>query len=151
MKTIKIVFCTILFIILIQYCRAQEIKLGDEFTSWENSFKLIGISSATNAHHYEYTKAITKPRYGHTIDKLIVSVVDNIVQTKILLLIPVYSDIDIPITVVEQVEKELDVKLTNVNGIYGCKLNGVVKISVSRNNDGITSYKDRIMIYVSTI
>lgn len=125
---------------------SQTIKIGENFEKYAANFKLVGISTKDNSYSYTSIRAIPSQLYGRKVDKIIVSTINNIIIRKIYLLLPDSSDADIPISVVTQVEKELSIKFAKKEKYYGAILDGV-KISVSRNNDGITDFKDRIMIF----
>lgn len=127
----------------------QTIKIGENFEKYASNFKLSGISTKDNSHSYTSIKSIPSILYGRKVDKIIISTIDNIIVRKIYLLLPISTDIDIPISIVTQVENELSIKFAKKPKYYGAILDGV-KISVSRNNDGITDYKDRIMVFFAS-
>ena len=129
-----------------------DIKFGDSFTKWRTSFVAKSTSPNSYCASYEYTKTITTSYYGHRIQKLIVSVRDNIVVRKILLFVPNSGDVDVPAAMREEMESNLGYKFSHVNdsygSTYGLSVNGTL-ITVSRMNNEISEGRDRIVMVVA--
>lgn len=142
----KILLASCIFTLMSLTNFGQTVKIGEHFEKYASNFKLAGISTKDNSYSYTSIKANPSQLYGRKVDKVIISTIDNIIVRKIYLLLPNSTDIGIPSSIVTQVENELSIKFAKTPKYYGAILDGV-KISVSRNNDGITDYKDRIMIF----
>jgi len=128
---------------------SSKFYLGEELLPDPQNFRLLGISSQTNVSTYKYTGVISdKYFYGRKIDDIIVGIKNGKIATTIYNLIPEDDDIDVPDAIIELINKTLPFPLANKNNIYGVNIDNT-SISVSRTNNAMTFYKDRIMILTS--
>lgn len=139
-----VLFIIVLFISFSSF--GQKYNIGDYLTPSRENFKLIGVSSKTNVHTYQYLGGFTqKHLYGREVGDIIVGVKNNEIVTIIYNLIPNMNDKQIPTDVVRLVQKTITFPLAYKNGVYGVNIDDK-SISVSRVNNALTFNKDRIMI-----
>jgi hypothetical protein len=128
---------------------SQKFFLGDRLTPKATQFKLLGISSATGVHTYKYIGAITNNYYyNRKIGEIIVGIKNEIIVTTIYNLIPEAGDIGVPQSTLDLVQIAIPFPLAYRNGLYGANIDNT-SITLSRSNNELTFYKDRIMFFTS--
>jgi hypothetical protein len=144
----KTIILTLLLLVSIQSF-SQKFYLGDRLTPKPTQFKLLGISSSTGVHTYKYIGAITdKYFFNRRIGEIIVGYKNGIIVTTIYNLIPENGDVGVPQSTLDLVQSGIPFPLANVNGVYGANIDNT-SITLSRSNNAITFYKDRIMFFTS--
>lgn len=138
----------ILALLLSSTAYSQRYDLGDSFYPNSNEFKLIGISSATGVKTYKYTADIKGYMFGRKIGDIIIGEKYGRVVTTIYNLIPLKDDIGLPQSIVETIQAALPFPLALVGDVYGVNIDNE-SISLSRTNNALTFYKDRIMYFSS--
>lgn len=147
MKTKTILLA--LFLLISVHSFSQKFYLGDPLTPKSTRFKLLGISSVTGVRTYKYIGSITdKYFFNRKVGEIIVGVKNGIIVTTIYNLIPENGDVDVPESTLNLVQKTLPFPLAHVNGVYGATIDNT-SITLSRSNNAITFYKDRIMFFTS--
>lgn len=137
------------FFLLSTLSKAQDLKLGESFDKWSKDYTLKGISTKTEKHNYQYSKAITRLMFDRKVDVMYVTTKNNIVIGYIYMIIPRDNEAGIPKDLVEQFEKIMKVKLVYSNGTYGVKDDNVV-VQFSRNKNPELG-GDRIMFYTALV
>ena len=147
MKTKSIILTLLLLVSISSF--SQKFFLGDRLTPKATQFKLLGISSATGVHTYKYIGAITNTYYyNRKIGEIIVGFKNGIIVTTIYNLIPEVGDIGVPQSTLELVQSAIPFPLAYRNGLYGANIDNT-SITLSRSNNELTFYKDRIMFFTS--
>ena len=109
----------------------------------------MGISSSTNVYTYKYIGTITDTYfYNRRVGDIIVGIKNGVVVTTIYNLIPENSDEGVPQSTLDLVESAIGFKLTNRNNFYSAKVDNT-NFTISRSNNELTFYKDRIMFFTS--
>ncbi len=124
------------------------VKIGNIFSN-TSDYKLKGISSKTDEHYYQYTKPITDMVYGHTVDYLIVTVVNNVIIEYIYFLFPNSGDIGVPKEMVDRFKKETGFALGKSGNSYGATIDNYF-IVISRV-DNVSFGGDRILIKTKNV
>jgi hypothetical protein len=138
-----------LFLLVSVHSFSQEFSLGDRLSPTTTKFKLLGVSTATDVSTYKYIGTITKTYfYGRRVGEIIVGFKNGIIVTTIYNLIPEVGDVAVPQSTLDLVQNVLPYPLAYVNGIYGVNIDNM-SISLSRSNNPLTFYKDRIMFMTS--
>jgi hypothetical protein len=147
MKSKNIILTLLLLISVSSF--SQKFFLGDRLTPKSTQFKLLGISSATGVHTYKYIGAITnKYYYNRKIGEIIVGLKNGIIVTTIYNLIPEAGDIGVPQSTLDLVQSAIPFPLAYRNGLYGANIDNT-SITLSRSNNELTFFKDRIMFFTS--
>lgn len=138
-----------LFFILILLSNSsfsQRFYLGEKVYHIDNDFKLIGISSKTNDHYYQFIgKTGGDNLYGREIGDIIICINKSTIVTTYYSLIPKSDDIGVPSSVLNLFQKTLTFPLAFNDGIYGVNIDDY-SYSISRTSNGLTFNKDRILI-----
>jgi len=146
---IKIGLIYIFLLLISTTCFSQKFSLGDELNPTSTEFKLLGISSNTGVSTYKYIGIITdKYFFNRKVGDIIIGFKNGIVVTTIYNLIPENSDIEVPKSTLELVQKSLPFPLAYRNGIWGANIDNE-SFSLSRTKNALTFNKDRIMFMSS--
>jgi hypothetical protein len=138
-----------LFLLVSASSFSQKFFLGDRLTPKSTQFKLLGISSATGVSTYKYIGAITDTHfYNRRVGEIIVGFKKGIVVTTIYNLIPEKGDVGVPQSTIDLVQSGLPYPLAYRNGLYGVNIDNT-SFTLSRSNNELTFYKDRIMFFTS--
>ena len=143
------IFILTLFLLVSVSSFSQKFYLGDRLTPKSTQFKLLGISSATGVSTYKYIGTITDTYfYNRRVGEIIVGFKKGIVVTTIYNLIPEKGDVGVPQSTLDLVQSAIPFPLAERNGLYGANIDNTT-ISLSRSNNELTFYKDRIMFFTS--
>lgn len=147
MKNSKIILLLLLLVTFQVF--SQKFYLGDSLIPNSTDFKLLGISKATGVQTYQYIGALTdKYFFDRRVGEIIVGIKNGIIVTTIYNLIPKKGDIGIPKSTLDLVQNTIPFPLAYRKGVYGANIDNM-SISLSRKNNAITFYKDRIMFFLS--
>ena len=147
MKTKAIILVLVLFVTTRSF--SQRFDLGEQLSPNSTEYKLIGISSETGVHNYQYIGVFTDKYYfGRKIGDIIVGIKNGIIVTTVYNVIPELGDVGVPKSIIDLIQSNLPFPLTNINGDYGVNIDNTT-ISISRCNNPITFHKDRIMFMTS--
>lgn len=128
---------------------SQKFFLGEPLTPNTTNFKLLGISSSTGVSTYQYVGAITDEYFfGRRIGDIIVGIKNGVIVTTIYNMIPENGDVGVPKSILDLVQGSLPFPLAYRDGIYGVNIDDMT-LSLSRSNNALTFYKDRIMFMTS--
>lgn len=128
---------------------SQKFYLGDRLTPKATQFKLLGISSTTGVSTYKYIGTITdKYFFDRKVGDIIVGIKKGIIVTTIYNLIPEATDIGVPQSTLELMQSSIPFPLGERNGTYGANIDNT-SVSISRSNNELTFFKDRIMFFSS--
>jgi hypothetical protein len=138
-----------LFLLVSVSSFSQKFFLGDQLAPKSTQFKLLGISSATGVRTYKYIGTITDTYYyNRKIGEIIVGFKNGIIVTTIYNLIPEKGDVGVPQSTLDLVQNGLPYPLAYRNGLYGANIDNT-SFTLSRSNNELTFYKDRIMFFTS--
>ena len=144
MKTKTIILVLVLFVTTKSF--SQRFDLGEQLSPNSTEYKFLGTSSSTGVSTYQYVGVFTdKYFFGRKIGDIIIGIKNGIVVTTIYNIIPEPGDVGVPKSIIDLIESNLPFPLANVNGVYGVNIDNET-ISLSRSNNVLTFYKDRIMI-----
>jgi hypothetical protein len=147
MKSKTIILALLLLVSVSSF--SQKFFLGDRLTPKATQFKLLGISSATGVRTYKYIGAITNTYYyNRKIGEIIVGFKNGVIVTTIYNLIPEPGDVGVPQSTLDLVQSAIPFPLAYRNGLYGANIDNT-SITLSRSNNELTFYKDRIMFFTS--
>jgi hypothetical protein len=127
---------------------SQNFSLGDFLNPSKLEFELIGISSRTGVSAYRYKKQVNDRFYGRVLGDIIIGVKDEHIAQTIYLMIPEKSDLGVPLDIVNKIQSFLPFPLSKIGNGYGIKIDNY-NITLTRTNDAMTFYKDRIMYFSS--
>jgi len=113
---------------------SQDIKLGDSFTQYEKDFQKKGFYKGTSWIAYTNKKPYQKNVYNLSVHSLVLLVKTNKIIGYIFYLNPNPSSSGIPKKFIDDVEKELGLKLVKVNDTYGIS-DGNIGLQISRQYD----------------
>lgn len=128
--------------------KAQRFDLGDQLTPKSSDFKLIGISSSTGVSTYRYIKPITDQMFERKIGEIVVGIKNGRIVTTIYNLVPRPGDDGVPQSIIDLIQSNLPYPLSRIGEGYGINIDNT-SISITRSNNTLTSWKDRIMFFSS--
>jgi len=147
MKSKTIIVALLLLVTVSSF--SQKFYIGDQLKPKPTHFKLLGISSETAVRTYKYTGVITdKYFFDRRVGEIVVGIKNGIIVTTIYNLIPERGDVGVPLSTLDLVQSSIPFPLAYVNGVYGASIDNT-SITLSRTNNAITFYKDRIMFFTS--
>lgn len=144
----KLALLLIFSIGIIFSASSQNFSLGDQLFPTSYDFERIGISSKTGVISFRYKKLTNDRFFGRILGDVIVGIKKGRIVQTVYLMIPESTDYGVPSDIINLIQSNLPFPLTRINGGYGVKIDNY-NITISRNNDAITFYKDRIMYFSS--
>jgi len=158
MRNYSVTLIALMTLVFCSYKSASQnifnVNCGDDFTKWQSYFTLKSHIDNDNSNLYEYSKPISNDFFHHRVEKFFIGVKGNIVVKQIYILLPNTGEVGVPQPLIKEMEYDFgksfhvdNLKFGEHDGYYGAKVDNIT-VKVHLDNNSITSWKDRLTIYI---